>query len=209
MFDLEQSIAEWRRQMLAAGIKTPAPLEELESHLREEIERQMRLGADKRQAFESAGGHIGEVKALDTEFKKVNAAAKGKQVIRTSVILAALFGTVLGGAMLLPALGRWHQTGVFHLGPFLRGTALAMVAAGAAVYGVRTYQGVCGRRLIGYFTIAAGCFYMVPLIQAFFIPRTDSTGWAFCALLAAASLAFYGSCLHSIRSFPDSELRKG
>ena len=40
MFDLEQSIADWRRQMLAAGIKTPVPLEELESHLREEIERQ-------------------------------------------------------------------------------------------------------------------------------------------------------------------------
>lgn len=37
MFDLEQSIAEWRRQMLAAGIKTPVPLEDLEIHLREWI----------------------------------------------------------------------------------------------------------------------------------------------------------------------------
>ena len=44
MFDLEQSIAEWRRQMLAAGIKTPVPLEELEIHLREEIEQQMKSG---------------------------------------------------------------------------------------------------------------------------------------------------------------------
>ena len=32
MFDLEQAIADWRRQMLAAGIKTPVPLEELKSH---------------------------------------------------------------------------------------------------------------------------------------------------------------------------------
>ena len=40
MLDLEQSIAEWRRQMLAAGLKTPVPLEELESHLRDEIEQQ-------------------------------------------------------------------------------------------------------------------------------------------------------------------------
>ena len=30
MFDLEQAIAGWRRQMQAAGIKTPVPLEELE-----------------------------------------------------------------------------------------------------------------------------------------------------------------------------------
>jgi hypothetical protein len=41
MFNLEQSIAEWRQQMLAAGIKTPATLNELESHLREEFERQI------------------------------------------------------------------------------------------------------------------------------------------------------------------------
>ncbi len=31
MFDLENAIADWRRQMLAAGIQTPVPLEELES----------------------------------------------------------------------------------------------------------------------------------------------------------------------------------
>ena len=39
MFDLEQAIAGWRRQMLAAGIQSPVPLEELGIHLRDEIER--------------------------------------------------------------------------------------------------------------------------------------------------------------------------
>ncbi len=43
MFNLEQAIADWRRQMLAVGIKTPVPLEELEIHLRDEIEE---LGED-------------------------------------------------------------------------------------------------------------------------------------------------------------------
>ncbi len=37
MFNLEQSIAEWRQQMLAAGPKNPTPLNELESHLREDM----------------------------------------------------------------------------------------------------------------------------------------------------------------------------
>jgi len=37
MFDLEQAIIAWRQQMLAAGIKSPVPLEELENHLRDEI----------------------------------------------------------------------------------------------------------------------------------------------------------------------------
>ena len=42
MFNLEQAILEWRRRMLASDIKSPAPMDELEIHLREEIERQMK-----------------------------------------------------------------------------------------------------------------------------------------------------------------------
>ena len=54
MFDLEQAIAEWREQMFAAGIKSPVPLEELEIHLREEIERQMKSGLSEQNAFDFA-----------------------------------------------------------------------------------------------------------------------------------------------------------
>ena len=72
MFDLEQTIADWRKQMLAAGIKTPVPLEELEIHLREEIERQMKLRANEQQAFEFAVQEIGNAKVLKDEFKKIS-----------------------------------------------------------------------------------------------------------------------------------------
>ena len=41
MFNLETAVAEWRQELLAAGIKAPEPLEELESHLREEIDGQL------------------------------------------------------------------------------------------------------------------------------------------------------------------------
>jgi hypothetical protein len=74
MFDLEQSIAEWRKQMLAAGIKTPVPLEELEIHLREEIERQMKLESNFQTAFETARRKIGEAGQINMEFTKVAAA---------------------------------------------------------------------------------------------------------------------------------------
>ena len=70
MFDLEQSIADWRRQMLAAGIQTPVPLEELEIHLREEIERQTKSGLDGQKAFEIATQQMGQANALKKEFKK-------------------------------------------------------------------------------------------------------------------------------------------
>ena len=73
MFDLEQSIAEWRKQMLAAGIKSPVPLEELEIHLREDIERQIQSGANEQHAFESAARQIGQAKPVKMEFKKIDA----------------------------------------------------------------------------------------------------------------------------------------
>jgi hypothetical protein len=70
MFNLEQSIADWRQQMLAAGIESPVPLEELESHLRDEIEREMRSGSSPEQAFKNAAGQIGRAEVLKTEFVK-------------------------------------------------------------------------------------------------------------------------------------------
>ena len=70
MFDLEQSIADWRKQMLAAGIKAPVPLDELESHLREEIERQIQSGASDQEAFQRTVLQIGQAKELKAEFVK-------------------------------------------------------------------------------------------------------------------------------------------
>lgn len=70
MFNLEHSIAEWRQQMLADGIKTPVPLQELESHLREEIEGQLQLGVNEQQAFETGRQRIGYARELNKEFKK-------------------------------------------------------------------------------------------------------------------------------------------
>jgi hypothetical protein len=72
MFDLEQCIVEWRQEMLAAGIKTPAPLEELEVHLREEIRQQIQSGTNEREAFEIAIQRVGQANALNCEFKKIS-----------------------------------------------------------------------------------------------------------------------------------------
>jgi hypothetical protein len=72
MFDLYQAISEWRRQMAAGGIKMPDVLDELESHLREEIEQQVRSGLNQQEAFDAAVQQIGESKALKQEFRKVN-----------------------------------------------------------------------------------------------------------------------------------------
>ena len=72
MFDLENSIRVWRIKMLAAGIKFPVPLEELELHLREEIERQVKLGLGEQRAFEVSVRQIGQADALKMEFRKTS-----------------------------------------------------------------------------------------------------------------------------------------
>jgi hypothetical protein len=69
MFNLEQSITDWRQQMLAAEIQSPVPLEELEAHLREEIEQQLKLGISAQTAFLIAAERIGLGSSLKTEFK--------------------------------------------------------------------------------------------------------------------------------------------
>jgi hypothetical protein len=58
--------------MLAAGIQTPEPLEELEIHLRDEIERQMKSGLDEQNAFEVSAQKIGEARSVKIEFKKID-----------------------------------------------------------------------------------------------------------------------------------------
>jgi len=68
MFDLEQSIAHWRQQMLAAGLKDSSALDELESHLRDDIEQQTRAGWPATSAFTLAVRRIGRASALQTEF---------------------------------------------------------------------------------------------------------------------------------------------
>ena len=92
MFDLEDAIAEWRKQMLAAGIKAPVPLEELEIHLREEIERQMKSGLNGLEAFNSAVHKIGQARALKSEFKKAGLPVEMRFVQLVGIACGAVAG---------------------------------------------------------------------------------------------------------------------
>ncbi|HEY3760293.1 MAG TPA: hypothetical protein VGN23_00900 [Verrucomicrobiae bacterium] len=71
MLNLEKSVTEWRQQMLAAGIELTA-LDELEGHVREDIERQMKMGINGRDAFRIAVQQIGEATGIKTEFGKID-----------------------------------------------------------------------------------------------------------------------------------------
>jgi uncharacterized membrane protein YtjA (UPF0391 family) len=72
MFDLEEKISEWRQQMLAAGIKSPVPLEELESHLREGVQELTASGMEPQEALAAAIKKFGLPIPLQAEFTQVD-----------------------------------------------------------------------------------------------------------------------------------------
>jgi hypothetical protein len=72
MFNFDQAVSEWRQQMIAGGVKAHEVLEELESHLRDDVEQQARSGMGQQQAFGDAMQRIGERQALKKEFCKVS-----------------------------------------------------------------------------------------------------------------------------------------
>ena len=72
MCDLEKSIADWRRQMLTAGIKSPVPLEELEYHLREDVQELTASGMEPQAALAAAIKKMGLPIPLQAEFTKVD-----------------------------------------------------------------------------------------------------------------------------------------
>jgi hypothetical protein len=108
-FDLEASIAEWRERMLASGITTPVPLEELESHLRDDIEAQMEAGTDAPRAFASASARIGPAAELRGEFQKANHNQTMKRQLLETLTAIAVIAILIG--FLLPPIAKWkaHQ----------------------------------------------------------------------------------------------------
>ena len=90
--------------MLAAGIKTPVPLEELESHLREEIEQQMKSGLSAQQAFEIAVGKIGQALELKREFKKIGAPMEMQKIIKLAGVICVAVAIFCPLFLFLPFL---------------------------------------------------------------------------------------------------------
>ena len=91
MFDLEKSIAEWRKEMFVAGIKAPVPLEELEIHLREEIERQLKSGVNLEHAFENSARIIGGGNALKSEFRKIQDTTRSNRILALLWLIGSLW----------------------------------------------------------------------------------------------------------------------
>jgi hypothetical protein len=70
MFNLEMEIADWRRHMVQEGIERPEILDELESHLRSEIECYLAAGWGPQRAFNTAVQQMGDARNIKHEFER-------------------------------------------------------------------------------------------------------------------------------------------
>ena len=70
MFDLDQAIRSWRRHLHRAALLTATDLDELESHLRDEIEEREAEGVAVEAAFHTAVERLGDAESLRREFGK-------------------------------------------------------------------------------------------------------------------------------------------
>lgn len=118
MFKLEQTITEWRQQMIAGGIKSNAVLDELESHLREDIERRMRSGTPAEQAFDEAVQQVGRAEELKLEFGKIEPLrpAIGPKLMSRGCVAMGVFIVLTGMWLLFDApiekvgpVHQWHS----------------------------------------------------------------------------------------------------
>ena len=97
MHDMEQSIAEWRKTIVAEHKVGRETIDELETHLRENVEQFVRLGMTEREAFQRAVAQLGGARMIASEFQKLD------QGTWLPVKLVTGFGVVaaLGFAILL------------------------------------------------------------------------------------------------------------
>jgi hypothetical protein len=143
MFNLEQSIVDWRQRMLAAGIRTPAPLEELESHLRDDIEQRVKSGVPLQQAFENAIQQIGKANMLNKEFKKVEETKEDcdHKLLQILLAVVTILVPLLLGSMVLFKIGSFSQ--------LTFGQQLSELAA-VAIFPLLVYGGRLG---CGFFSV--------------------------------------------------------
>src|SRR5262245_6838352 len=119
MFNLEQSISAWRRQMESAGVKNPDIVDELESHLRDDWARRVQSGESEEQAFEGAVRGVGQASLLQHEFAKLGGKGwpwlrKLKGVIAGTFVPVPSLSTLTPGARRTLELARQEAPRLHH-----------------------------------------------------------------------------------------------
>ena len=125
MFDLNEQVKKWRLVLAQSETFGKSDIDELEGHLREEIERLMALKLSSEEAFWVAAHRVGDTSALADEFAKVNRPGMLRRRLfwMTAGVLTYLLASYLAGAasqvcVLLAGLGGVRGYGLGFVGVF-------------------------------------------------------------------------------------------
>lgn len=138
MLDLEQAIAEWRREM--SGVGDEESLEELECHFREEVDVLTRAGIEAPEAFKIAKRKMGRARELGTEFAEARKNEKEQIMKKALFITAGVVGVLIGMAFVMPAVALWRNTGALaaaDAGLLALGLVLTLGGLGTATFAAR------------------------------------------------------------------------
>jgi len=135
MSDVEKQIEQWREALRTSEAFGTSDLDELESHLREEMDRLTPLGLSRIEAFLVARHRLGATGALETEYAKVN--TDHRALLRLSWMAAGVLVYILAGHV---------AVGISH-GGMLAALPLGVGPAALAWIGVAT-TAVAGATLL-------------------------------------------------------------
>ena len=142
MFDLDHAVNAWRQQIIDSGIEDPAVIDELESHLRDEVQQQLQSAVAPLTAFESAASRIGQPAILKNEFAKAASAGAYDRIKNFILTLAGIPNPTLVTSMnttssnIEPGWATYLKAGTFLL-PALLLTPLC------AIFVVPKLQQIC------------------------------------------------------------------
>jgi hypothetical protein len=129
MFDLEARIRQWRENLGAALGGRPEVVEELEGHLRDEVDRLVQAGQTPEQAWQTALGRLGSAPQLAAEFGKLPPGPVSWLPGRLVVGGLVLLGVVLAGILL-------YRLGQGRVGPLLAAHVFAVTAGYTIAFAV-------------------------------------------------------------------------
>jgi hypothetical protein len=133
MRDLEKQIAEWRRKVAKTVGHRENVLDELEAHLREEIERSVSAGSAPEDAFQSASDKIGVPAAVGSEFQKLALGWRAQWMPVKLARIFVIFLALLLGAYLIYNLGGARLLLASHVASVTLGFVLVFVIGALAM----------------------------------------------------------------------------
>lgn len=134
----EELIAGWRRNLAETTGCTNEVLDELESHLRDEIQQLVQSGHSEEQAFALATSRLGPPRALATEFAKVAEPASWLPIRLARFAVTILTTLVVGFLWLRWQEGRLDLFLGTHVGTIILGYTISLLAGALVICYVAT-----------------------------------------------------------------------